>query len=123
MWMLFHRSAKTRPVRGGETFVETCPECGRRATFIEVVCEENFGLFFVDIVGDKERAFRCGACGEVFDLKDRGEAAPAQAPPKRSLEDLEREQAEAARKRRDAAAAKAIQIEDELAELKKRMGK
>lgn len=36
MWVLFHRNAKTRPVRDGHTFVEECPDCGKRATFVEV---------------------------------------------------------------------------------------
>jgi hypothetical protein len=132
MWVLFHRNAKTRPVRGGETFVETCPECGRRATFDEVEVSENFGMFFVDLVGDKERAFRCRECHEVFDLRDRGgEAAPKKAaPPTRSPADVKAElaRAEAARaaeekRRREASEAKAVRIEDELAELKKRLGK
>jgi uncharacterized C2H2 Zn-finger protein len=71
MWMLFHRKAGTKPVRDGETFIETCPECRNKATFHEVEVSESYGVFFVDLVGDKERAFRCGSCGEVFDLEDR----------------------------------------------------
>jgi uncharacterized C2H2 Zn-finger protein len=123
MWMLFHRNAKTRAVRDGETFVETCPECGVRATFNEVEISESFGVFFVDLVGDKERAFRCGACGEVFDLKDREPAAEAPAKPSKSLAELEREQEQERQRRREAAERKAVQIEDELAELKKRLGR
>jgi hypothetical protein len=128
MWMLFHRNAKTRPVRGGETFVETCPECGKRATFDEVEITEKFGVFFVDLVGDKERAFRCRACGETFDLKDRGEtAAPPAAKPavdvKAELARAEARRALEEKQRSEAAAAKAVRIDDELAELKKRLGK
>jgi hypothetical protein len=127
MWVLFHRNAKTRPVRGGETFVETCPECGVRATFEEVEVSENFGMFFVDLVGDKERAYRCRSCGEVFDLKDRGEAKPAPARPAvdvtAELARAEQRAAEEKRRRHAAAEARAIRIDDELAELKKRMGK
>jgi len=124
MWLLFHRNAKTRPVRGGDSFVETCPECGKRATFVEVEIAESFGVFFVDLVGDKERAYRCGACGETFDLKDPQPAsAPPPTKPARSAAELERERALAEQQRREAARAKAAQIEDELAELKKRMGR
>ncbi len=125
MWLLFHRNAKTRPVRGGDTFVETCPECGERAKFVEVEITESFGVFFVDLVGDKERAYRCGACGETFDLKDQQPAgAPSKpAPPVKSAAELEREREAAEQRRREAARAKAVQIEDELAELKKRMGR
>jgi len=125
MWLLFHRNAKTRPVRGGNSFVETCPECGKRATFVEVEISESFGVFFVDLVGDKERAYRCGACGETFDLKDQ---LPAGAPPKpvvpaKSAAELEREHKLAEQRHRETAQAKAVQIEDELAELKKRLGR
>ncbi|HWO18134.1 MAG TPA: hypothetical protein VNO30_05140, partial [Kofleriaceae bacterium] len=124
---LFHRNAKTRPVRGGDTFVETCPECGQRAKFIEVEITESFGVFFVDLVGDKERAYRCTACGETFDLKDQQPAAAAKpaepTPPVKSAAERERERAAAEQQRREAAQAKAIRIEDELAELKKRMGR
>src|SRR5690242_17464689 len=89
MWALFHRNAKTRAVPDGQTFVETCPDCRQRAKFVEVEIAESFGLFFVDIVGDKERAYRCSACGETFDLKN----GPATAPvvPQKSAAELERE--------------------------------
>lgn len=127
MWLLFHRNAKTKPVRGGDSFVDTCPECGNRATFVEVEVTESFGVFFVDLVDDKERAYRCGACGETFDLKDQ---VPASAPPPakpakpiKSAAELELESVRAELKRREAARAKAVRIEDELAELKKRMGR
>lgn len=121
MWLLFHRKAKTRAVRDGESFVETCPECGKRTTFQEVEVSESYGVFFVDVVGDKERAFRCGGCGEVFDLKDRAPALPE--PPRKSLAELEREQRQLEERRTQAAEQRAIRIEDELAELKKRMGR
>jgi len=61
MWVLFHRNAKTRPVRGGNSFVEVCPECGKHATFVEVEVTESFGVFFVDLVGDLKEISRVGA--------------------------------------------------------------
>ena len=129
MWLLFHHNAKTKVVKDGESFVETCPECGRRARFDEVEVSENFGVFFVDLVGDKERKFRCSVCANVFDMRDQPEPAPA-AKPAKSARELERERAAAQtrqlaeeQRRRDAAEAKANRIEDELAELKKRLGR
>ena len=115
MWLLFHRNAKTRPVRDGNSFVECCPECGNRATFVEVEITENVGMFFVDLIGDKERAYRCCACGETFDLKTQSPTMPA-----KSLIELDEDDDEL---RREAAHAKAVRIEDELAELKKRLGR
>ena len=42
------------------------------AKFIEVELEESYGVFFVDMIeGDKERAYRCTCCGEVFDATQR----------------------------------------------------
>jgi rubredoxin len=127
VWFLFHHSAKTRVVEGGKSFIETCPECRRRARFDEVEVSDNYGVFFVDLVSDKERKYRCRACACIFDLRDQPEPA---LPPAKSAAELERERAiEQARqlaerqRRRELEEAKANQIEDELAELKKRLGR
>ncbi|MGH9889495.1 MAG: hypothetical protein ACREBE_28440 [bacterium] len=129
MWFLFHHNAKTKLVEGGDSFVEMCPQCGRRARFHEVEVSENVGVFFVDILGSKERKFRCSACARVFDRSDDQDAMASATPPK-SARELERERAaERARqlaaeeRRREIAEAKANRIEDELAELKKRLGR
>ena len=130
MWLLFHRNAKTRLVKDGHCFIERCPQCGRDARFEEVEQTESYGVFFVDLVGDRERGYRCRECGEVFDLKDEPAAArPAAASSSTTTErpiDAERERErveQVAQARRDAVEAKANQIEDELAELKKRLGR
>jgi rubredoxin len=138
MWLLFHRNAKTKIVRDGRSFVETCPECGRRARFDEVEVSENVGLFFIDLLSDRERKFRCSACGDVFDLRDSpGEPATLPEPARPApADDGERErraaqarraaaarQAAVERERRERAEQAANRIEDELAELKKRMGR
>ena len=122
--MLFHRKAGTSVVRGGKTFVEECPTCERNTQFREVEVKESFGVWFVDVVGDKERKFRCDECQDVFDLRDQPEPEPAALPartasPRGKLEQLAAEQ----RRRDEARATIANRIEDELAELKRRMGK
>jgi rubredoxin len=126
MWILFHRNAKTKVVRDGHSFVETCPECGRKARFDEVEISESYGVFFIDLVDDKERKYRCSVCGDVFDLRDE----PVRAPPAKSAKELAHEravaearQSEETEQRRERAVAKANRIEDELAELKKRLGR
>ena len=127
MWLLFHRSGGTKVVPGGRTFVEECPTCERQTRFREIEVSEGFGLFFVDLVKDKERKFRCDECEDVFDLRDQAaqvtapppKAKPAPLPERNHAEELAAEQ----RRRDDAKAAIAIRIEDELAELKKRLGK
>jgi rubredoxin len=152
MWLLVHRNAKTRLVAGGRSFLEVCPECGRKARFDEVEVTKSYGVFFVDLLDDTERKYRCSACHEVFDRREEpAPATPARANPARDAERAaaearraaeadrlrERTRAQAAAEARaaqiraaqaraaeaEAAHAKAARIEDELAELKKRMGR
>lgn len=115
MWLLFHRSGGTRVVSGGRTFVEECPTCERRTRFREIEVSEGFGLFFVDVVKDKERKFRCDECEDVFDLRDQ----PAQEAPPPKAKPLPQPEPDRAASRERIAA----KIEDELAELKRRLGK
>jgi hypothetical protein len=122
MWMLFHRKAGTSIVRGGKTFVEECPTCERETRFREVEVAESFGVWFVDVVGDKERKFRCDDCEDVFDLRDQ--PAPAALPEPAVSARQKLDQLAAEQRRRDEARAKIeTRIDDELAELKRRMGK
>jgi transposase len=136
MWFLFHHNVKTKVVEGGESFVDICPECGRRARFHEVEVSENVGVFFIDLLGEKERKYRCSACASVFDRGEQADAMPAATQAKsaaelareRAVEQARRIAAEqqrliAERRRREIAEAKANRIEDELAELKKRLGR
>jgi rubredoxin len=121
MWLLWHHQKGTRVVPGGRTFKEQCPTCNERTKFEEIEIRQEVGAFFVDLVTDKERAFRCRVCGDVFDLREsEPEDRSALAAPKvdRTAE-LAAEQ-----RRRDAErAARDVKIEDELAELKKRLRK
>jgi hypothetical protein len=118
MWMLFHRKAGAKVVRGGHSFVEHCPTCDKPTRFREIEVSESYGVWFVDVVGDKERKYRCDVCEDVFDLRDQPDAALPE-PKRNQVEDLAAEQ----RRRDEATARIATKIEDELAELKKRMGK
>jgi hypothetical protein len=113
MWLLFHRKAGTKVVPGGRTFVEHCPTCEKPTRFREIEMTESFGVWFVDVLGDKERKYRCDSCQDVFDLRDQEKALPEEpkplpAPKKDHAAERERI---------------ANKIEDELAELKKRLGK
>jgi len=130
MWLLFHRKAGTKHVAGGKAFVEHCPTCERDTRFREVEIGESYGVWFIDVVSDAERAFRCDSCGDVFDLRDQAPATkPAPAPQltaaERKRAELDRvEKLAAEQRRRDAEkAAREVRIDDELAELKKRMGR
>jgi hypothetical protein len=115
MWLLFHRKAGTRVIVDGESFTAHCPTCEKTTRFQEIEISENYGVWFVDVVGDKERAYRCGSCGDVFDLRDRAEP---------ELQ-IDRTEALAIEERRldEQRASRAVRIEDELAELKRKMGR
>lgn len=120
MRMLVHRNVKTRPVKGGKKFVQVCPECGEHATFREVETTEKIGIFFaLDLVTDKERGYQCSICSEIFDLKDDAPTAAAPPPelPPPPDPDVERRRRDEERRRQDQ------RVEDELAALKKRLGR
>jgi hypothetical protein len=115
MWLLYTHKDCTRVVPGGRTFVERCPTCEKPTRFREIEVAESFGVWFVDLVGDKERKYRCDVCEDVFDLRDQPTELPQEVDPeplptpKRNVA-VERERI-------------TNKIEDELVELKKRLGK
>lgn len=150
MFWLLHGKTKTRAVPGGQTLDDRCPACGHWTTLHEVETTTAAGAFFVDVVSATDRGFRCSHCGEVADLVDtddppadaipraaRLEPAraarpePARAtrptetplanppPPRDLLAVLEAERAD----RIIAAAKRDLAVEDELAALKRKLGK
>jgi hypothetical protein len=129
MWLLFHRKGRTRRVAGGQKLRDHCPACRELVTFHEVEITTGYGVFFIDVIKDSERAFACGACNELFDWKDPSPVADREAT--RAAERAEAAAAarrqrlaeERAEERRQRAEARAVRIEDELAELKKRLGR
>src|SRR5262245_4087578 len=120
-WLL-HGKTKVKPVKGGEILEQVCPECGKKALFYEAEATTSAGVFFVDVLSSTDKVFVCSKCDEVFDVKDDADKAalpPGQPPPRDLLAELEKDKA----KREALAAAKAQSVEDELAALKKKMGK
>ena|SRR5688572_32780834 len=115
MWVLFTSKSGTKAVRGGQTFIEECPTCKERTRFYEVEMTAKYGVFFVDVLGDSERGFKCSKCGDVFDLRDEEPTAPVREssprlPAKPVVTDADR-------------ARISQKLDDELAELKRRMGR
>jgi hypothetical protein len=123
VWLLFHHKEGTRVVAGGRSFVERCPTCLRSTRFDEVETTEQIGVFFVDISSDKQTGFRCRECRDVFDLRETDEPVETVEVPVERAADRAAALAEEQRRRDADKAARAIRIEDELAELKKRLGK
>jgi len=119
-WLL-HGSTKTRRVAGGRVLHQRCPECHSDTTFHEVEVTTSAGAFFIDVLSSTDRAFQCSACYETFDLKDTDEDKPSE--PVRPPRDLAAELLAEKRQREAAVAAKSRQIDDELAALKRKLGK
>ena len=120
MWFLVHRKGQTKVVPNGQTFTEECPTCQKRTRFVEVAITSQYGVFFVlDMLKDEERAFRCCACGDMFDMKDTdasaAKPAAAKPAPTKPVVDVKPD--------REAVARIEKKIDDELAELKKKMGR
>jgi hypothetical protein len=114
MWFLAHRKGSTKVVPDGRTFTEDCPTCQKRTRFVEVAITARYGVFFVlDMIKEEERAFACCSCGDTFDLKDVDDEAPAAKPA--PVIDVKPD--------REAVAKIEKKIDDELAELKRRMGR
>jgi len=124
VWFLFTGKSRTKAVAEAEVLREHCPVCKRMTDFVEIEVEHSAGVFFVDFMSDKERKFRCTSCGETFDRvieKDADDAAPEARVPT----GMDRvEQLAAEQRKRDAAKARIeANLDDELAELKRRMGR
>jgi hypothetical protein len=142
VWFLFHHKGRTRTVADGRSFTEECPTCQRTTRFDEVEVSDSYGVWFVDVIGNKERAFKCRVCGDTFDLRDEAATKPAtrSAPapkagpgierdgftPARGMDRVEALAAEQRKRDADSQARRAqieTRLDDELAELKRRMGK
>jgi hypothetical protein len=125
VWFLFTGKSKTKAVADAEVLREHCPVCKRTTDFIEIEVEHSAGVFFVDFMSDKERKFRCCRCGETFDRVIEEDAADAELPEARVPTGMDRvEQLAAEQRKRDAAKARLeANLDDELAELKRRMGR
>lgn len=129
MFWLLTGKKRTRVAPDAKTMRADCPECRRPNDFVEVEVETSAGVWFVDVLSDTERLWKCCGCGETFELRDTTAATsakaspkaplPAQPPPRDMRAELERERAarEAEAKRRARA------VDDELVALKKKLGK
>jgi hypothetical protein len=135
-------SQPVRVVREGTTFAADCPSCGKHASFREALVRRSVRLLGVDLYEYDETGVRCEACGTAFtdedalDLLDRAEApspeeqaameALAHARHKAEFEARARARyadAERTRKHEEAVRAREAQVDQELAALKRRLGK
>lgn len=130
MVVWFGWKSKARRVPDGELHRRKCPECEKTTVFREAVAKREYTAYhFVKLWESEKTVFACDACGEVMELEDTLEPDLSRRE-RAKLEKarLARERAEAAkreeaRKRLEAQEqAQARAIEDELADMKKRLG-
>ncbi|HEY4239059.1 MAG TPA: hypothetical protein VGM88_04560 [Kofleriaceae bacterium] len=103
---------KVKRVRGGKAIQRRCPACKQETTMHEVEITTSAGVFFIDVLKSTDRAFQCDACDETFDLKDE---KPARDMAAELLAEREERALEAK--------AKSKSIDDELAAMKRKLGK
>jgi hypothetical protein len=135
-------SQPVRLIRDGTSFSTDCSHCGRRATFREVLVRRALRLLGIDLYEYDETGVRCDACETAFteddaiELLDRAEPPPPEeqaAIEARRLAHYKAEfearararHAEAVRVRahEDVRRAREAQVDEELAALKRRLGK
>lgn len=130
MWFLFGRRVGVKRVPGGNVIRMQCPDCGEVARFYECEEKESYSVFFVPFTQDSARVYRCGACGESFDLVDN-EAVDDNVvePPQVSADERRRQElfakvaAKRDRERSRSEALSSSETDRQLAELKKKLGR
>ena len=123
-WLL-HGRTRTKRVRGGQVLHEQCPSCKEHTTFHEVEVTTSAGAFFIDVLSSTDRVFACSECGDTFDLRDTAAASATAAPqvPQKPARDLLAELESEKAKRAAQQAARDRAVDDELAALKRKLGK
>ena len=128
--IIFGRKSKARLVPDGRFEKRRCPECGKTAVFRESIVAHKYHVFFVvDLFDTESTKFCCDKCGSVMDLSDTLDPELTEAERKKAEALAAKEAAIEAKRRmleqkkaREREAAKSQSIEDELAEMKKRLG-
>jgi hypothetical protein len=126
-------------VAGGRRLTLLCSACGKKSTFYECQIDESLKAYFVvDLWKKTRKVLQCGECLAVCDYFDvfqdemrSEEPAVAERKRKEAAEKAERKAEEerklkeqaAHRRREEDQRRKETEIEDELARLKRKMGK
>jgi hypothetical protein len=114
MWLIVGKSTKVQRIEGGREVQRRCEKCEKVTTFAECNMKDSMQVFFVSLLDFKTRRMVCMTCGDDFDVDELARTpassraaastnAPAPPPKRSSPNDPE--------------------IDDELAALKRRIGK
>lgn len=124
MVVWFGSKKRAKRVEGGRRVKRKCPECNATAEFYECVVKRSVTAFSVVKLWDGESiAFACSECGELTEL-DETLAPELSAREQRELDKQSARALEAAERERERADAKKTrQVDDELAAIKRKLGK
>jgi len=133
-FLLFGQKGKARRVPDGQFEKRRCPECGKTTVFRECVVEKTYTAYrVINLWKSESTQFSCDACGALMDLDDTEpaelsareqaqqqaiEAKRAAVEAKRTKVEAKREQARSLKE----AAEREQSIDDELAEMRSRLG-
>jgi crotonobetainyl-CoA:carnitine CoA-transferase CaiB-like acyl-CoA transferase len=108
MWLIGGSKTKVAWVEAGRVASRHCDGCGRVASFREGDVTDHVHAFFVDLFETTQRRMVCVSCGDDHDVEEFFADAPR--PP-------------AAPKKLPSAGARDQDVDEMLAELKRKMGK
>ena len=128
--IIFGRKSKARLVPDGRFEKRRCPECGKTAVFREALVNHKYHVFWaLELFGTESTKFCCDKCSAMMDLDDtlepelteKEKAQQEALAAKEAKVEAKRRELED-RKARERDAAKAQSVEDELAQMKKKLG-
>jgi predicted RNA-binding Zn-ribbon protein involved in translation (DUF1610 family) len=128
--IVFGRKCKARLVPDGRFEKRRCPECGKTAVFREALIKSTYHVFWaLELFDSESTKYCCDKCSSTMDLEDTLD--PELTEKERvQLEAIAAKEAKLDAKRRELddkkarerEAAKAKSVEDELAQMKKKLG-
>jgi len=124
----------------GKKVTLECGHCHKKASFYECNIDDSFSIYFVDLWKKTKRVMQCGECLAVVDYFEIYPQEKVQAEQDQAEQQRQAEQAEAQKKaaeeeerrkqqerenqeRADRFKKMEAQVDDELSELKRKMGK
>jgi ribosomal protein S27E len=117
------RRRKFTPRPDGRAIKRKCPGCGKTSEFREGDVRDTYSVYSVSLFDDDYHAVQCSSCGDVMDLDKTLEPELNAREQRKLAQQRERELATARREREQNQATKQRQVDDELAALKRRLGK
>lgn len=132
--LILGRKSVAKRIKGGHFEKRKCPECEATTVLREIEVSHDYNIFFkIKLFDTSETTYACDSCNERMDLEDTLEPELSQREQElneKAAEKSERkrikEDAKAAKKRDKEVKSKAEQhdreINNELAEMKKRLG-